>query len=399
MKHIIAIFSIVLFFIPVLRSETTSIVYNNKDLERLKEAAKLFDNHEVEAALNIFDSLLTIYPEDYAIRYERGLALFELKKYNEVVKEMEDISKDNSAEPIVYQLWGKSLAQLGQLNDARMVYLDGLKRFPNAGILFFEIGNIYANHNNPDRALTFYNAGIEMDPNFAYNYYKGALNYFDSDSEAWGLIYAESEILLNPNEENSKNVMAKGILDCYSKCITMKDSLVDVSMAPSDDLIARKDKETDFYFRAPTLIEFCYAAGTGVYFNQDYNPKHFTSIVELRRKMVDFYFRCANNYFGDGLYLLAFQKKVIDAGHWDAYNYFLFSDVLLYECEMWKAEHPDAYHNFIEWYNNGNKFNLDKDKTVGIRTVYNHVKPMDEIKAVKTLNNIIRSLQEYDRDK
>lgn len=80
------------------------------------------------------------------------------------------------------------------------------------------------------------------------------------------------------------------------------------------------------------------------------------------------------------MYLLPFWKSVIDAGHWDAYNYFIFSDVFPDESSAWIRDNREALNGFIDWYN-ASPFTLDKTHTVGAGEIYRDYRPLDVAEA------------------
>ncbi|MDE6397342.1 MAG: hypothetical protein K2K84_08725, partial [Muribaculaceae bacterium] len=317
-----------------------------------------------------------------------------LGQYDKVIEILKKLRKHKDVKGVVYQLYGNALDLTGKPVEAIKMYEEGIQKFPNDGFLYLEIGNVLQAHDLNDEALRLFNLGIKKDPNFASNYYRGANLYFETDTAAWGLIYAETEILLKPGDSQRHYDMANAIVECYKNNIKQtgeypevipvkkEESLVKVSLSPATELKLTKvdidnSIDSEGYIGAPGVIEGCYtkALTRFLYEREKFDPLSFESVCKLRRYVVEAYFDVTDNYFGDGLYLLEFQKKIIDAGHWDAYNYFLFSDVLLYSCEIWNNDNKGAFDAFVDWYNDNNAFRLGDGKTVGKLSVMRYVKP------------------------
>lgn len=403
-KYIVATIVLILLVSATAFAKQRSIKDSKKDLPKFEAAIGLYDEGDYEEALVEFDKLVKRYPDDYLVNYERALTLYRLSRYDDVVEVAKKLMSNKDVKADVYQLCGNATDMLGEPNEAIKIYAEGLKQFPEAGHLYLEIGNIYKMHDYNDEALRFYNLGIKADPNLASNYYRGAKQYFDTDTAAWGLIYAETEIMLNPNNSQRLADMAKDMIDCYTTKIVQTGNYPDrelndgdtvrianISLAPSTNInwISGEDGGTG-YVDAAGVIELCYSKALShiIFDNERFDPQSFESITKLRRYMVDTYFDTAENYFGDGLYLLEYQKKIIDAGHWDAYNYFLFSDVLEYPCDMWITFHRDEYKAFVNWYNDDNHFQLGDGKTVGVLSVLKDVKPKDLIELISFVGNL-----------
>lgn len=98
--------------------------------------------------------------------------------------------------------------------------------------------------------------------------------------------------------------------------------------------------------------------------------------------MVENYFEVTDNLYGNSMYLLEFQKKIIDAGHWDAYNYFLFMLSFPDEFAEWYEENSAALEAFIDWYNN-DPYSLGEGRTVNPMQIYDNYQPISLMEALK----------------
>ncbi len=76
------------------------------------------------------------------------------------------------------------------------------------------------------------------------------------------------------------------------------------------------------------------------------------------------------------MYLLEFQRKVIEAGHWNAYNYYLFMMSHPDEFDQWYDTNSEKLDAFIEWYNQA-PFTLGDGRSVDPMQILNSHSPLN----------------------
>jgi len=363
-------------------------------LERLRSAIGLVDQGLAEAAMTDFDALAKEYPDNYIVQYERLFALYHLGKYEEVADGAKKLTKHKEASPVVFQMYGNVLDILGKPKEAIKIYEKGLKRFPDAGSLYLEIGNVHVSQHDYDAALASFNKGIDVQPGFSSNYYRAGLLYLcTEDAKVWGLVYAETAILLNPSNEERHADLGMVIHDCFKDNISIssKDGKTDakITLVPSRN-IKLNSKGNAGVVEFPGVYEACaLGALTKIAVADKEFYGNIAQIAELRKGIVESYFSAASNYFGNAMYLLPFQKQVIDAGHWEAYNYFIFSKAFSEEFDEWYDSNSGKFDAFVDWYNN-DTFKLDSTHTVGIGSIYRDCERLDTLGALLFQANLLK---------
>ena len=88
---------------------------------------------------------------------------------------------------------GNAQDALGNPEAATKTYDEGLKRFPNSGSLYLEKGNIHLLHKRYAEAAECYTRGVEVQPDFASNYYRLAKLLAGSTEPLWAIVYAEHQ--------------------------------------------------------------------------------------------------------------------------------------------------------------------------------------------------------------
>lgn len=373
-----------------------------EDQTLLSNAIELVDGGMSEAVVPDFDMLAKKYPDNFLVQYERIYNLYVLKRYNEVIADRNRLLKNKSANERAYQLIGNAYDLIGNRKKASEIYKKGLKHFPNSGALYMELGTLSLLDNDFQKALDNYNQGIVVDPNFASNYYRGANLYFSSQTgKVWGLVYAETEILLAPSNKSRHQEMAQNIIDCLKECITINNdsaTQMTVKLVPSR-VIQIENKNNVVYLAFPgiyegsimqPLLKLC-SSKTPFTCN-------IQQLIEIRKGLVENYYSITDNIYGNSMYLLEFQKQVIDAGHWDAYNYYLFMDCYPEEFEEWYSSNSEVLDAFIEWYNNA-PFRLGDGRSVDPIQIYKSYRPIDLLKAIEIQARLIADGKDSDGNK
>ncbi len=67
-----------------------------------------------------------------------------------------------------------------------------------------------------NKALTYFEKGIEVAPNYSSNYYWCARLYCNSTEEVWGMIYGEIFMNLERNSKRTAEI-SKLLFDTYKK--------------------------------------------------------------------------------------------------------------------------------------------------------------------------------------
>ena len=236
-----------------------------QDYRALKAAIALVDQGMSEAALPDFDRLASEYPDNYLVQYEKMYTLYTLGRYDDVVKIARKLMKHREATPLTYQMCGNAFDLLGNAAEARKTYAKGLKKFPDAGMLYLETGNLDVSAEDYNAALKNFNKGIDVEPNFASNYYRAAELYFASENfRVWGLIYAEAEILLAPSNRARHRDMGQAIKDCFLSAVTIvtegEKTEAKISLVPSRNMsISTDDSQAAIAFDG--IYEACVALG------------------------------------------------------------------------------------------------------------------------------------------
>jgi tetratricopeptide (TPR) repeat protein len=346
MKKIFKKLILILFIVQTQLSLAQSNV--EKAYEKGMEAIKLMDNGDVDKSIVLLEEAKLLDPKNMNYPYEIAYANYLIKEYKSSIKILETLTKHSDVNDRVYQLLGNSYSLEGQREKAIATYEKGLEKFPNSGALYLERGNMEMFVKEYNKALDYYEKGIFVEPKFPSNYYWATKIYCSSTEEVWGMIYGEIFMNLERNSNRTSEI-SKLLFDTYKSEIVLKnENSLSVSFSQNATINASDLKNKN-------KIELPF--GVGIYEPTLILSMIFVKSIDLqslnsiRSSFVD-------NYFNNGHHknypnaLFSYQKTVKDAGHMDAYNYWILMKGDTDEFVKWKNENKEKWDSFITWFTN-----------------------------------------------
>ena len=348
----------------ILLITTGQIIYGqttneDKALAKGKEAIQLMDDGKIDESIKLLKEAQKLDPNRIEYPYELAYAHYLKEDYKEVIKTLEKIVGRKDATERLFQLLGNSYDMLGQSDKAFEVYDTGLKKFPKSGMMYLEKGNVHWVKKEYDKALTYYEKGIEIDPEFSSNYYRATKIYCSSTEEVWGMIYGEIFMNLERNSKRTAEI-SKLLYDTYKSEIKFtSDTSFSVSFSQNNSISAIDLK------KAPSKMKLPFGIGV-------YEPTLMLSILgqktidmetlnTIRSTFIDNYFKNGHDKTYPNV-LFNYQKKVKDAGHIEAYNHWILMKGDEYGFQKWYSENEEKWDNFAKWFtDNGLKID-EKNK-------------------------------------
>jgi tetratricopeptide (TPR) repeat protein len=354
MNKKLKIFGLIILF------ATTNIAYGQTDKEKAlskgTEAIKLMDKGKIKESIKLLKEAEKLDPEMFDYKYEMAYAHYIDKDYKGAIKILEKNKNHKDVNERLFQLLGNSYDIIGKTEKAFEAYDEGLKIFPNSGMIYLEKGNVYWNKKNYDEALPFYEKGIEVDPSFPSNYYRATLLYCSSSEEVWGMIYGEIFMNLERNSRRTSEI-SKLLYDTYKSQIKFtSDTSFSVSFSKNAQININDLSNTD-----NIKLPF----GIGVYeptlMMSIINEKSIdlNSLDKIRTNFVETYFKNGNDKKYPNI-LFDYQNKVLKAGHLEAYNHWILMKGDEDTFDKWYSKNKVKWETFIEWFTN-NGLKLDKE--------------------------------------
>ena len=322
---------------------TGQILYGqtNKELAfaKAKEAVKLIDNGQLDESIKLLKEAQKLDPDRIDYPYELALVQYMKEDYKGAIKILEKLVKHKDVNERVFQLLGNSYSVSGNSVKAFEIYDAGLKKFPKSGMLYLEKGNVHWGKKEYDKALSYYEKGIEVDPKFPSNYYRATLIYCSSTEEVWGIIYGEIFMNLERGSKRTEEI-SKLLFDTYKSEITFKgENTIAVSFCKNLVMGANSAKLPFGIIYEPTLM----LALVGE------KSIDISSLNRVRTKFLDLYYEQKHNKTHPNV-LFDYQKQIEKAGHFEAYNHWLLMKGDEDGFEKWYYENKEKWDNFVKWF-------------------------------------------------
>ncbi|MGZ4049173.1 MAG: tetratricopeptide repeat protein [Bacteroidia bacterium] len=356
MKKTIKIICTLLFIV------TGQITFAQSDAEKAlakgEEAVKLMDNGKVDESIALLEEAEKLDPGNYHYPYETAYAHFLKKDYDGTITILENLKNHKDAGERLFQLLGNTYDIVGKTDKAFEIYDMGLKKFPNSGMIYLEKGNVYWGKKDYEKALPFYEKGIELDPKFPSNYYRATLIYCSSTEEVWGMIYGEIFMNLERNSARTAEI-SKLLYDTYKSQIKFeKKNSMTVSFCQQMVMSLDNLKDTN-HITLPFCMIYEPTISIAVAFEKEID---INSLNRIRTTFLDTYFSMGHNKTHPNI-LFDYQNAVKNAGHLEAYNHWILMKGDEKAFEKWESKNEDEWNSFTKWFmenglevNNSHKF-------------------------------------------
>lgn len=323
--------------------------YAQTDKEKARElgmeAIKEMEAGNSKDAIKLLEQSKKLDPNNIDYPYEIAYAHYLDKGYKNAIKILKGLTKHDNVHDLIYQMLGNCYDLNGAPAMAIETYEAGLKLFPNSGILHLERGNMEIINENYNEALGYYEKGIEVQPTFPSNYYWASKIYMNSTEEVWGLLYGEIFMNLERNSRRTSE-MSKLLYDTYKSEITFtSDTSMSVSFCQQmtmniSDITEGKEMKLPFcmIYEPTLLMSAAFAKSIDI-----------NSLDIIRTDFVENYYKMEHNKTYPNA-LFDYQKQLLDAGHFEAYNHWILMKGDEDAFTAWKNSNEDKWDGFVTWY-------------------------------------------------
>ncbi|MCE2865697.1 MAG: tetratricopeptide repeat protein [Cryomorphaceae bacterium] len=280
----------------------------NPASKEINEAIREMDAGNLTQSRVILEEVLQKDSTNYDAWYEYAYSYYMQKDYAKAVQIMQTQTDHPEATDQLWQMIGNSQDIMGNSEEALATYAKGLERFPHSGRLFVESGNIFLIKGETEKAIPYYEKGIQMDPEFPSNYYRLARIYCNSPNNIWGLIYGEIFMNLERNTQRTREMSAILYATYQNAFLFGKD-------------------------------------GVGTSFAQDMSP--FTKAFESTMANAAAQYQLSQF----PVHLFEFWQSIDDMNFFEAYNYWIFNQAPNDQFEKWRKDNATDFGYFVKWYN------------------------------------------------
>jgi len=298
-----------------------------QDTKTLFETARSFQRQgDYQNAVLVLNRALEQQPNDLQILKEIAFTYYLQRDFVKAKQVALPLPERADADVQTYQIMGMIYKAIEERKDCERLYKEGLKRFPNSGVLYNEYGEMLWTKQDYS-AIKFWEKGIEADPNYASNYYNAALHYYFTFDKVWPIIYGE--IFLNLESYSKRTAEIKDlVLQSYKKLFVDKDVL--------------NKQDTKNPFVSAFLNTINKQSGT---VTQGITPESLT--VLRTRFILEWDDKEASKY---PFRLFEYQRQLLKEGMFDAYNQWIFGAVQdLSAFQQWTNTHAEEYAKFTNF--------------------------------------------------
>ncbi|MEP7254502.1 MAG: tetratricopeptide repeat protein [Ferruginibacter sp.] len=309
---------IVIFFQTLLLAQ---------DVAELQRNAKVFmQKGDYANAILILNRALALQPNNLEVAKDLALNYYFSKEYVKAIDVLKPLLDRNDADDQCFQIAGDSYWAIDQPKDCEKVYKKGIKKLPNSGVLYNELGQLLWTQKDFS-AIKQWEKGIEMDPGFAKNYFNACKYYYFTTDKVWSIIYGEIFLNIDPLNASSpeiKNILLEGYKKLFADADLEKNNT---------------DKNSFTIAFLKTMNKQSSVATAGI------NAETLTMI--RTRFILDWYANYAAKF---PFKLFELQRQLLQGGMFDAYNQWIFATAQnLPAYQNWTTTHSQEYNELTRF--------------------------------------------------
>ena len=255
-----------------------------------------------DSAAWYLDKAIAVSPADILLLEDQLYLEYLRRDFAKAIQLGKSLAQRPDASVKTFQLIGMTHKEILDYKEAKKVYELALSRFPNSGLLYTELGDLYALQKKKSEAIRTWEKGIEIDPGYSGNYYHAALHYAANRNPLWAILYAEN--FVNIESLSDRTTEIKGLLtELYKKIST--PGYLSGGSSPFATAVA-----ANFHKQAPVPV----------------SNLTVEALTSLRLSFIrDWYLQHAATF---PYKLFEYQDQLVKEGLFDAYNQWLFGAAL-----------------------------------------------------------------------
>lgn len=303
-----------------------SVAFSQTARELQETARSFMQQGDYANALLVLNRATQLAPNDIDISKDLALSYYLQKDFNRSLDILKPLLEREDADDQCYQIACNNYKQLVMLKDCDRLLRKGIKKFPNSGAMYNELGELLWAQQDY-QAIKEWEKGIEVDPGFSKNYYNAAKHYHLVGNRVWSLLYGEMFVNIEPFTYRTPEIKTI-LLDDYKRLFAETRIAV-----PEDS----KNNFTTAFVKA--MNKQNNVASSGI------NVEVLTMIRS--RFILDWY-----NEAGDKMPFRLFElhRQLLQEGMFDAYNQWLFGPVQnLAAYQNWTVTHAAENDEFVKF--------------------------------------------------
>lgn len=309
-----------IFLLFVVCSFTTALFA--QDAKQLLENARNYMHKGDHAnAILVLNRALAAEPRNMEVAKNLGLNYYYANDFKRAVDVLNPVLEWSNADDQCFQICGDAYWAMEDSKNCEAVYKKGIKKLPNSGPLYNELGKVLWSRGD-FTAIKHWENGIQNDPGFAGNYYNASKYYYFTPDKVWSLLYGEIFINIDPKSAlcpEIKNILLEGYKKLFTEANLEKNN---------------KDKNAFVIAFLKTMNKQTAAAASGI---------NAESLITIRTRFI-LDWNAGDYAVKFPFRLFEIQRQYIQEGLFEAYNQWVFATAgNLPAYEAWAASHKKEY--------------------------------------------------------
>jgi len=298
-----------------------------QDVKQLQETARLFmTQRDYANAILVLNRARQMEPKNMEIAKSLGLNYYFAKDYAKALEIYKPLLDSEEADDQCFQVAGDIYFVMDNLKECEKVYRKGLKKFPESGPLYNELGELLWGQKDFN-AIKYWEKGIETDPGYSKNYYNACHYYYFTTDKIWSLLYGEIFLNIEPKSMFAgeiKNILLEGYKKLFAD-VNLEGSV------PNNNPFAAAFLQT--------MNKQTNLAALGI---------NTESLTMIRTRFILEWFPVYGKQFPFRLF--EHQQQLLQEGMFDAYNQWIFTAAQsLPAYQLWTNTHPAEYADLVRF--------------------------------------------------
>ena len=290
-------------------------------------------------AILVFNQLVQLEPENVIYRRNLAYSYFLKKEIDRAASLIAPVLKMNDADEETFLIASKIFATNKDYKAAKNAINKGLKKYPNAGILYSEKGILLANNKEYLEATETWENGVKNNPQFFGNYYHLTKSYFISKRYALAIFYGENYVNFEKYSYRTEEIK-RMVFDAYKQMISYQQLKQMAGDEKFKNTFVSKNEFEKAMIALYTKLNDVVLGGINI---DNISIMRTYFLVEWQNKYDDIYPHA----------LFRMQKLLIDNDYFETYNQWLFGKVNQEKTFIqWVQKNAKEYENFETFYKN-----------------------------------------------
>lgn len=278
---------------------------------------------------------------------------FRAKEYRKSIRHARRYHRKYPANATVFQYQSHSYLQLERSEKAEKILKEGIEAMPQEGMLYAELGRLMMHVEKYEEALDQFEAGISNAPNYPSNYYWASKIYLESTEELWGLLYGEIFMNLERHTDRTAELSELMYKTLRKEIVFYDDTAIAIKLSQDANITMDSIDSANYVsFGQDLVVPLMHQSLHGI------DDLSIANIDRFRKRFIQLYplYKNVDEYPFHKVFSL--HQLLVDQGHFEAYNYWLFMMGHPEEFQYWRTQNRSQWKLFTQWFDDF-KFTID----------------------------------------